>query len=112
MNVSNLIKRQVRETPQKTAIIFADRRLTYAELDALISQAAEGFQKLGLKRGEVLSLFLPSLPELIIGYLGSARAGLTVNVVNAMLRQQEVAYILKDCRSRASPDGYRPSGHP
>ncbi len=101
MNVSNLIKRQVRETPQKTAIIFADRRLTYAELDALISQAAEGFQKLGLKRGEVLSLFLPSLPELIIGYLGSARAGLTVNVVNAMLRQQEVAYILKDCRSRA-----------
>ena len=45
--------------------------------------------------------FCPGLPELIIGYLGTVRAGLTVNVVNAMLRQQEVAYIFKDCRSRA-----------
>ena len=101
MNVSNLIKRQVQENPQKTAIIFEDRGLSYGELDVLISKAAEGFQKLGLKRGDVLSLFLPSLPELIIGYLGTVRAGLTVNVVNAMLRQQEVAYILKDCQSSA-----------
>jgi long-chain acyl-CoA synthetase len=101
MNVSDLIKRQVQENPQKTAIIFEERRLTYAQLDALISKAAEGFQNLGLERGDVLSLFLPSLPELIIGYLGTVRAGVIVNVVNAMLRQQEVSYILKDCRSRA-----------
>jgi long-chain acyl-CoA synthetase len=100
MNVSDLIKRQLQENSQKTAIIFEDRRLTYGELDSLISRAAEGFQKLGLERGDVLSLFLPSLPELIIGYLGTVRAGITVNVVNAMLRQQEVAYILKDCQSR------------
>jgi long-chain acyl-CoA synthetase len=101
MNVSDLIRRQVEENPQKTAVIFEDRRLSYADLDALISKAARGFQQLGLTRGDVLSLFLPSLPELIIGYLGTVRAGITVNVVNAMLRQQEVAYILKDCRSKA-----------
>ena len=49
----------------------------------------------------MLSLFLPSLPELIIGYLGTVRAGLVVNVVNAMLKEQEVGYILKDCSSSA-----------
>jgi long-chain acyl-CoA synthetase len=101
MNVSDLIKRQLEDNPQKTAIIFEDRRLSYADLDTLTSKAARGFQQLGLKRGDVLSLFLPSLPELIVGYLGTVRAGITVNVVNAMLRQQEVAYILKDCQSRA-----------
>jgi long-chain acyl-CoA synthetase len=101
MNVSFLMKRHVTEQPEKTAIIFGDRRISYAELDRLITRTADGLLKTGLRRGDVLSLFLPSLPELIIGYLGTVRAGLTVNVVNAMLREQEVAYILKDCRSRA-----------
>lgn len=101
MNVSFMMKRHVTEQPKKTAIIFGDRRISYAELDRLITRTADGLLKTGLRRGDVLSLFLPSLPELIIGYLGTVRAGLTVNVVNAMLREQEVAYILKDCRSRA-----------
>jgi len=101
MNASNIIKRHVAEHPEKTAIIFGERRISYSELDCLINKAADGLLKMGLKRGDVLSLFLPSLPELIIGYLGTVRAGITVNVVNAMLREQEVGYILKDCQSRA-----------
>ncbi|MCG2774561.1 MAG: AMP-binding protein, partial [Desulfobacterales bacterium] len=101
MNVSNIINRHVTEIPDKTAIIFNDRRISYSELDGLINQAADGLLKMGLKRGDVLSLFMPSLPELIIGYLGTVRAGVTVNVVNAMLREQEVGYILKDCQTRA-----------
>ncbi len=101
MNVSRIINKPLKETPQKTAIVFEDRRISYAELDTLIDRAAAGFLKLGLQKGDVLSLFLPSLPELIIGYLGTVRAGLIVNVVNALLKEQEVAYILKDCQSSA-----------
>jgi long-chain acyl-CoA synthetase len=100
VNVSNLIKKHVAEYPDKTAIIFGDRQITYRELDDLISQTARGLLALGITRGEVVSLFLPSLPELIIAYLGTVRAGLTVNVVNAMLREREVTYILKDCDTR------------
>jgi long-chain acyl-CoA synthetase len=101
MNVSNIIKHHVAENPDTTAILFEELRITYGELDRLINRVAGGLLKLGLKRGDVLSLFLPSLPELVIGYLAAVRAGLTVNVVNAMLREQEVAYILKDCATRA-----------
>lgn len=101
MNVSNLIASSVQNNPTKTAVIFNDRRYSYGELDRLVNNTAQAWMDLGLKRGDVLSLFLPSLPELIIAYLGTVRAGLTVNVVNAMLKEQEVAYILKDCRSRA-----------
>ncbi|NNL78273.1 MAG: AMP-binding protein, partial [Desulfobacterales bacterium] len=100
MNVSNIIERHVAENPEKTAIIFEDRRISYAELDRMINRIAGGLLKMGYTHGEVVSLFLPSLPELIIGYLGTVRAGLTVNVVNAMLKEQEVAYILKDCATK------------
>ncbi len=100
MNVSDIIKRPVAESPDKTAIIFENRRISYAELNSLINSAAEGITKMGFKKGDVLSIFLPSLPELIIGYLGTARAGVTVNLVNAMLQKTEVAYILNDCNTK------------
>ena len=100
MNVSNLIKKHVAQSPEKTAIVFGDRLISYRELDDLITRTARGLLALGVKRGEVVSLFMPSLPELIIAYLGTVRAGLTVNVVNAMLREQEVTYILNDCDTR------------
>ena len=100
MNVSDIIKRHVKENPEKTAIRFGDQRISYGELDTLINRTAASLLKMGLKKGDVLSIFLPSIPELIIGYLGTVKAGLTVNVVNAMLQEQEVAYILKDCQTR------------
>jgi long-chain acyl-CoA synthetase len=89
MNVSNIIKRHVTKNPEKTAIIFGERCISYSELDRLINRAAKGFTNLGLKQGDVLSLFLPSLPELIIAYMGSVRAEITLNLVNTMLQKTE-----------------------
>ena len=101
MNISDIIQPYVAENSDKTAIIFGDWHISYSELNTLINWAAVGFTKLGLGRGDVLSLFLPSLPELIIAYLGAARAGVTVNLINAMLQKTEAAYILNDCNSKA-----------
>lgn len=55
---------------------------------------------MGDKKGDVVSLFLRGLPELLMSYLGTARAGLVVNVVNAMLKDIEVENILKDCTTK------------
>jgi long-chain acyl-CoA synthetase len=100
MNVSHIIRSHVAETPHKTAILFGERRTSYAQLDELVTRMALGVIKMGYKKGDVLSIFLPSRPELIIAYLGAVRAGVTVNLVNAMLQKTEVAYILNDCGSR------------
>ncbi len=100
MNVSHIIKSHVLETPHKKAIIFGEREISYEQLDELVMRMAHGVTRMGYKKGDVLSLFLPSCPELIIAYLGAVRAGVIVNLVNAMLQKTEVAYILNDCRSR------------
>jgi acyl-coenzyme A synthetase/AMP-(fatty) acid ligase len=63
MNISDIIKRHVSENPEKTDIIFDERHVSYTELDTLINKAAKGSLEMGLKRGDVLSLFLPSIPE-------------------------------------------------
>ena len=42
MNVSNIIKPHVTENPDKTAIIFGERRISYAELDTQINRTGQG----------------------------------------------------------------------
>lgn len=96
MNMASFFKPWVEKSPDKTAIIFEDGRISHSEFDKLVNKVANGLLSLGLKRGDVVSLFLPSLPELLMGYLGAVRTGLVVNVVNAMLKDIEVQYILKD----------------
>ena len=57
MNVSRMIQRHVKESPDKTAIIFEDRRISYLELDRLIDRAAFGLIALGLKRGDAEGVY-------------------------------------------------------
>ena len=75
MNVSNIIKPHVAENPDKTAIIFGERRISYAELDTLVNCTASSITKMGFKRGDVLSVFLPSIPELVIAIWGRSGQG-------------------------------------
>ncbi len=100
MNVSNIIKPHVAQNPEKTAIIFGECRISFADLDTLVNRTASSLKKMGFQRGDVLSVFLPSIPELVIAYLGTVRAGVTLNLVNAMLQKNEVTYILNDCSSK------------
>ncbi len=57
------------------ALQFMDRRITYAELDALADRAAAGFQKLGVGPGVHVGLFLPNTPHYVIALFGVLKAG-------------------------------------
>ena len=52
-----------------------NKRMTYAELDALANRAAAGFQKLGVGPGVHVGLFLPNTPHYVIAFFGVLKAG-------------------------------------
>ena len=62
----------------KPALQFMDKRMSYAELDALANRAAAGFQKLGVKPGVHVGLYLPNTPHYVIAFFGVLKAGGTV----------------------------------
>ena len=55
-----------------------DRRICYAELEALANRAAAGFQKLGVGPGVHVGLYLPNTPHYPIAFFGVLKAGGTV----------------------------------
>jgi long-chain acyl-CoA synthetase len=62
----------------KPALQFMDKPISYSELDALANRAAAGFQKLGVKPGVHVGLYLPNTPHYVIAFFGVLKAGGTV----------------------------------
>ena len=63
---------------EKPALQFMDKRISYAELDALANRAAAGFRKLGVEPGVHVGLYLPNTPHYVIAFFGVLKAGGTV----------------------------------
>lgn len=76
--VCDLLDRALAEYPDNSAIDFFGNKLTYRQLAALVDRAAAGLQKVGVKPGVHVGLYLPNCPHYYIAFLGVLRAGGTV----------------------------------
>lgn len=82
------------------AIDFEDARWSYAELDRQSNRFAHFFQRIGLRRGDRVSLLVGNEPALVAAYFGAFRAGVIANPVNTRLTPPEIAYVLNHAGSR------------
>jgi acetyl-CoA synthetase len=58
-----------------------ERDITYAELLAEVERCANALKELGVRRGDVVGIYLPMIPEVAIAMLACARIGAPHNVV-------------------------------
>lgn len=86
--------------PERVAIRWQDRTITYAELEGRVSAAAGGLQHLGVEPGDRVGLMLGNTPPFVEAFLGALRAGAVVVPINTGLTGPEVAQILADCSAR------------
>lgn len=75
---------------------FLGKRLTYGEIGQLVEQTAAGLQKLGVKRGTKVGLFMPNCPTFIIYYFATLKAGGTIVNYNPLYTPDELAFQVKD----------------
>jgi long-chain acyl-CoA synthetase len=74
-SVQSVLENAAKRFGDRPAVDFMNKRTTYAELDALANRAAAGFQKLGVKPGVHVGLFLPNTPHYVIAFFGVLKAG-------------------------------------
>ncbi len=80
--------------PEQVALLFNDVNLSYRELDALVNSCAHALQDLGIRKGQVVCLFMTNRPEYIISWFAIARIGAVVTPMNPSYKEREVAYQL------------------
>jgi long-chain acyl-CoA synthetase len=94
--LQGLLQKTAKNYPEKVAIAYLDREITYAQLDLVSNQFAHALAKLQVKKGDRVALFLPNVPQFIIAYFGALKAGVTVTAISPMHREREVEYQLND----------------
>jgi long-chain acyl-CoA synthetase len=75
---------------------FLGKTLPYAEIGQLVEHAAAGLQRLGVKKGTKVGLFLPNSPTFIIYFFATLKAGGTVVNYNPLYTVRELADQIKD----------------
>lgn len=83
--------------PDKAALVFAERELTYREL-AAESLALAGFmqKRLGIQKGDRILLISQNCPQFVLVYLAALRIGAAVVPVNPMSTLSECRYYAQD----------------
>lgn len=83
--------------PDRDAIIFYGKTLSYAQLKRQVDQLAGFLQhECEVSKGDPVALYMQNSPQFIIAYYAILKIGAIVVPVNAMNLQKEIAHIIRD----------------
>ncbi|MEM2465676.1 MAG: long-chain fatty acid--CoA ligase [Candidatus Bathyarchaeia archaeon] len=90
------LRSSAKKYPDKTAIIYFDKKITYKELDVLSDKFTTALVDLGVKKGDRVAIYVPNIPQFIISYYGALKAGAIVTAISPLYREREVEHQLND----------------
>jgi acetyl-CoA synthetase len=112
----NITDRHMRtEVKDKTAIIWEGeneerRTLKYSDLHHEVNKLASGLKKLGVRKGDRITIYLPMVPELPVAMLACARLGATHSIIFSGFSSQAISDRINDSQSTVvitADGGYR-----
>ena len=105
-NVSyNCVDRHAKNTPDKTAIIWEGddpakvKKISYKELQSEVCKIANVLKKIGVKKGDRVTIYLTMIPELAYVMLACARIGAIHSIIFGGFSSDSIAGRIKDCNS-------------
>ncbi len=96
LTMGAMLRESARTIGDGDALVFPDRRLSHAQLNAAARRWAKAFIKQGIKPGHHIGILLPTCPEFVEVLFGAAMAGAVAVPVNARYQPGELAYLIKD----------------
>ena len=100
--LSDDLRASAARSADRTAVVYGDRRLTYAELDRAVDGFAAGLRQLGVRRGDRVAVVLANGVETAIAIYGALRAGAAFTPLNATAKEEKLAYLLEHSGSKVA----------
>lgn len=86
----------VSNNPDQVFVEISGQQITYRQFQGRVAQAAGMFQKLGVKHGDRVCLFLVNCPEFLYCWFGLSLIGAITVPINTAYKRDETAYILNN----------------
>jgi long-chain acyl-CoA synthetase len=99
--VQEYLIRTAKDFPEKTAIHFMGKEMSYRQLYESANKVAAYLQSLGIVKGDRVAIMLPNMPAGVISYFGVLIAGGIVVQTNPLYTERELEYQMKDSGAKA-----------
>ncbi|WP_435166078.1 acetate--CoA ligase [Candidatus Pelagibacter bacterium nBUS_28] len=102
---ANCIDRHLKDKKDKTAIIWVgddpkdSQKISFKQLHEKVSKAANGLKKLGIKKGDRVTIYLTMIPELAILMLACVRIGAVHSIIFGGFSADSISGRVNDCES-------------
>ncbi|MBW1643752.1 MAG: long-chain fatty acid--CoA ligase [Deltaproteobacteria bacterium] len=96
ISMPEILSRTAKKFPDRDALIFMGKKITYLELDQLVNQFANALIEIGVKQGDRVALLLPNIPQIVIAYYGIWRVGAVPVPNNPLYTDRELEHQFND----------------
>ncbi len=111
------VEKFAKQNPQKTAYHFVSEdgvtsEISYSQLDIKVSKLANGMKSIGVKKGDVIAIYLPMIEEAIIAILAASKIGAIQTVIFSGYSSESLHIRLDDCKAKILfvSDGFHRKG--
>ena len=111
------VEKFAKQTPNKIAYHFIsengiETKLSYFELDSKVSKLANGLKSLGVKKGDIIAIYLPMIEEAIVSILAAAKIGAIQTIIFSGYSSESLQIRLQDCHAKIllTSDGFNRKG--
>ena len=86
--------------PNNIAISYLGKKITYTKFIKKIDICAKGFKDLGIKKGSIVTIMLPNVPEALISLYALNKLGAIANMTHPLSSQEEIKNTILSTKSR------------
>ena len=99
-SIVSLFSRQAKATPQNIAVVYKDRKYTYAEVDAISDHLASYIAEAGLQSEDVVSVLIPRCEWMPIASLGVLKAGCAYQPLDPSYPKERLNFMMQDANAK------------
>jgi len=101
LSIATILAESAVRHADRTAVVLGELKLTYAQLWAHSLQYAAVLREKGVGPGDKVALLLPNTPHFPLSYFGTLALGAVAVPVHALLKSEEIEYVLRDSGAKA-----------
>jgi long-chain acyl-CoA synthetase len=94
--IHEYLRLRAREMPEKTAIVFYGREISYRELNEASDRFAGYLLGQGVKKSDRIGIFMGDCPQYLISHFGIQKIGAIVCPCSPLFKKMELAHELND----------------
>ena len=96
-----MVEAAAKRHPNHVAYVFMGKKTTYAEFMKRIQAAAQGLYKMGIRKGDKVTICMANTPQALDCFYALNRIGAIPNMIHPLSASQEIAFYLNFSKSKA-----------